>query len=400
MEQTTQFVVVEAEEKENAQELAALEASFVAFATDLSTTEYSTEPSTCQVAPIPTLEEIEAIITGAARQRIETTYREVEDTRVRIERERMAREVAIGAIQDCVSQTKAALAGLEDERARMEERAKAFLAGEELKAVLEKIHLAFNAKQLELETALRTAEIAAAEARVEGEASTVTDALELHLVEQELERLEGVAPEVASSVRLTATAAEKLTAAHQALEEGMIQEAEVLLEQAKAGQADPVQIAEVEQALAEARKSKLARDLIARVSANPDQLGAVRRIHQLMEEARKAGVADQVAPFANKALDAARDAANARFAQARPIADHLAAEGYIPVVGDGRIEVWKEVSRNGNSVGWSLDRILTLKGQQGWVTETPRNPITRKELPPRVRHSRWFRNTGEESANR
>ncbi|MCL4486847.1 MAG: hypothetical protein M1570_01795 [Chloroflexi bacterium] len=398
MEQTTQFVVVEAEAKENAPELAA-HGTLVAFATIAPTTEYSTEQSTCQVAPIPTLEEIEAIITGAARQRIETTYREAEDTRARIERERTAREVAIGAIEDRVSQTKAALAGLADERAKMEERARAFLAGEELKAVLEKIHLAFNAKQLELETALTTIEIAAAEARVEVEASSVTDALELQLVEQELERLEGVAPEVASSVRLTATAAEKLAAALQALQEGMIQNAEVLLEQAKAGNADPARIAEVEQALGEARKSKFVRDLIARVSANRDQLGAVRRIHQLMEEARQAGVADQVAPFANKALDAARDAANARFAQARPIADHLAAEGFIPVVGDGRIEVWKEVSRNGNSIGWLLDRILTLRGQEGWVTETPRNPIARKELPPRVRHSRWFRNTAEESAN-
>ena len=394
MDQTTQFVVVEAEERENAPEFAA-HGALVAFATQLPTTKYSTEQSTCQVAPLPTLEEIEAIITGAARQRIEMTYREVEDTRARIERERTAREVAIGAIQDRVSQTKVALAGLADERAKMEERAKAFLAGEELKAVLEKIHLAFNAKQLELETALTSAEIAAAEARVEVEASSVTDALELQLVEQELERLEGVVPEVANSVRLTATAAEKLAAALEALQEGMIRDAEVLLEQAKAGNADPVQIAEVEQELAEARQSKLARDVIARVSANPDQLGAVRRIHQLMEEARKAGVANQVAPFANKALDAARDAANARFAQARPIADHLAAEGFIPVVGDGRIEVWKEISRNGNGVGWSLDRILTLRGQEGWVTEMPRNPITRKELPPRVRHSRWFRNTAE-----
>ncbi len=171
----------------------------------------------------------------------------------------------------------------------------------------------------------------------------------------------------------------------------MVHDAEVLLEQAKAGQADPAQVAEVEEALAEAHKAKLTRDLIARVSANPDQLGTVRRIHQLMEEARKAGVAQQVAPFANQALDAARDAANARFAQARPIADHLAGEGFIPVVGDGRIEVWKEVSRNGNGIGWSLERILTLRGQEGWVTEMPRNPITRKELPPRVRHSRWFR---------
>lgn len=398
MEQTTQFVVVEAEEKENAPEFAA-HGALVAFATGSSTTEYTTDAGVCQVAPIPTLEEIEAIITGAARKRIETTYREVEDTRSRIERERTAREVAVGAIQDRVSQTKAALAGLTDERAQMEERARAFLAGEELKTVLEKIHLAFNAKQLELEGVLTSAELEVADARVEVEASAVTDALELQLVEQELERLEGVAPEVANSVRLTATATENVGAALQALEEGMIQDAEVLLEQAKAGQADPAQVAEVEEALGEARKAKLARDLIARVSANPDQLGAVRRTHQLMEEARQAGVADQVAPFANKALDAARDAANARFAQARPVADHLAGEGFIPVVGDGRIEVWKQVSRNGNGIGWSLDRILTLRGQEGWVTETPRNPITRKELPPRVRHSRWFRNAAEGSAN-
>ena len=110
-----------------------------------------------------------------------------------------------------------------------------------------------------------------------------------------------------------------------------------------------MEIAEVEQALAEAKQAQVARDLIARVKANNDQLGALKRIDEVMQEAQAAGVADKVAPFAERAWQIARDAANARFGQARPVADHLAKEGFVPVVGDGRIEVWKKMSRNGAS---------------------------------------------------
>lgn len=55
-----------AAEMKNAPELAALEASFVALATSQSRTEYTTDGSVCQVAAIPTLDEIEAMIADAA----------------------------------------------------------------------------------------------------------------------------------------------------------------------------------------------------------------------------------------------------------------------------------------------------------------------------------------------
>ncbi len=388
-------VMEAAGQKENALELAAPKASFVAIATVPSTTEYTTEADVCQGISIPTLDEIEAIIAGAAQKRIESAFSEVQDTRARIERERTAREMALQAGQDRLNQTKAALAKLGDERASMEQRARAFLGGEELKTLLEKIHIAFNARQLELETALSATEAEVTESTTEAQAASVSDSLELQLLEQELERLESAAPDVAENVRLVATAADNLSAAKQAIEEGLLRDAAVLLEQAKAGHASPAQVAEVERDLYEAQLAKLARDLIARITANPDQLGAVRRIHQLMEEAQQAGVEDKVKPFADSALETARDAANARFAQARPIADHLVSEGFFPVVGDGRVEAWIQVSRNGHGEVWSLDRILSLRGREGWVTETPRNPITRKELPLRVRHSRWYRAAGE-----
>ena len=47
-----------AAQKENVPESAALGTFAVACATSLSTTEYSTEPSACQIAVAPTLEEI------------------------------------------------------------------------------------------------------------------------------------------------------------------------------------------------------------------------------------------------------------------------------------------------------------------------------------------------------
>ena len=389
-------------EKENAPELAALR-TLVAFATSEPTTEYSTEQSTCQIVAIPTLDEIELAIAGAARIRIQTAHRDLQDTRGRIERERAAREVALKAIQERVGQTQAALDGLAGERKATEQRARAFLGGDELQAMLGKIHLAFNARQLELKDALAVAKTDEVEAQTEVQAANVSDALELQLAEQELERLESAAPDVAQVVRLEETAGEKLALAAQAVQDGLLRDAAVLLEQARAGNADPEKIAGVEQALAQAQQDELVRDLIARLNANADQPGAVRRIRSIMEGAEFASVADKVQPFAKRALQVARDAANARYAQARPIADHLASEGFVPVVGDGRIEAWIQISRNGsvisdesrpatqNSAVWTLDHVLVLRGSGEWVTEKPINPVTSKELPPRVRHSRWFR---------
>jgi hypothetical protein len=368
-------------------------------ATHLDGGEYTTKGDACQIGTLPTLDEIQATIAAAAHSRIVAAQHDLVDTRARLERERTARATALQAVQERASLTKTALAGLADERTAIEAKAQAFLGGEELKAVLGQIHLAFNARQLELEAALAQAEAEVAEVQTEAQAASLSDALELQLAEQELERLQAAAPEVAQAIQLAATVAEKVMAAIQAAKEGMLLDAATLLEQAKAGHADPVQIAEAERVLAEARQAKQARDLIARVSANADQPGATRRIHRLMEEAQTAGIAEKVALFANRALEIAREAANARFAQARPIADHLASDGFIPVVGDGRIEAWKQVSRNGHGKVWGLDHLLILRAEEGWRTETPRNPITRKELPPRVRHSRWYHSAGEPPAH-
>jgi hypothetical protein len=382
------IVAVEESTKENAPELAALEAS-VAFATLESTTEYSTELPACQIAVAPTLKEIESEIAAAAQQRIEAALRDLNETRARIERERSAREAALKTAQERAGKTRAELDGLAGERTKMELRAQTFLVGDALKDTQAKIHLAFNVRQLELEDALAVAEADVQEMQTQIQAALISDALELQLAEQYLAQLETAAPDVANAVRLTATAQENLTAARQAVSDGLLRDAEILLEKAKAGHADPIQIGDVERMLAGARKNQTARDLIARINTVGNEPGAVRRIRRFIEEAENAGVANLVTHDANRALEAARHAANARYAQARPIADHLASEGFVPVVGDGRIEAWKEISRNSHGTAWTLDRVMLLRGQS-WETETPRVPITRRQLPKRVQNSRWF----------
>jgi len=376
------------DEKENAPELATLEAS-VAFATVLPTTKYTTDPSACQIDPAPTLEEIESEIAAAAHNRIEAALGDLNETRARIERERAARENALKAAQKRADATRSDLDRLASERAAMEHRAQAFLVGDLLKATLEKIHLAFNMRQLELEDALAVAEADVQETQTE-----------IQLTEQHLDRLEAVAPEVAATVHLAADAAANLSAALQAAKEGLLRDAQVLLQKAKAGNTAPTQIAEVEHVLAETQRAKIARDLMAQMDAIAERPGAVRRIRKLIEEADAAGVAKHVARHAQRALNTAHRFSKTRYAQAKPIAEHLADEGFVPVIGDGRIEAWKQVARNSASsptstnMVWTLARILSLRSSGEWSTETPRNPITQKELPMRVRHSRWFRPAG------
>jgi hypothetical protein len=396
---TLLLVASEEGQKENATRAATLEASEVAFATLESTTKYSTEPSACQIAVAPTLEEIENEIKAAAQRRIEAALRELNETRACIERERNAREAALRAAQERVKNTQAELDGLAGERAEMERRAQTFLTGDALKATMEKIHLAYNVRQLELEDAFAVAGADVQEMQTDIQAAMISDALELQFAEQDLERLETAAPDVANAVRLAETAQANLTAALQAVKDGMLRDAQVLLDKAKAGNVDATKVAEVEQALGEARRAQIAHDLTRRIEAQADQIGAVRHIKKLMDEAEAAGVGDQIAATAARALEAARQAANARYAQARPIADHLASEGFVPVVGDGRIEVWKPVSNGtrGNGTSWTLDRVIVLRGQ-AWAAESPRVPVTRKELPERVQSSRWFKHPARSDA--
>jgi len=395
--ETPTLLVVASEDgkKENAPESAALRAS-VACATSHLQTQYSTELPACQIAAAPTLEEIEREIAAAARQRIEAALRDLNETRARIERERNARDATLKAMQERAGKTRAELDGLAGERAEMERRAQTFLTGDALQATREKIHLAFNVRQLELEDALALAEADAQEMQTQIQAALISDALELQLAEQYLAQLETVAPDVAESVRLAATAQENLAAARQAVHDGLLRDAEVLLAKAKAGNPEPTQVGAVEQMLADARKNQTARDLVARINAVGDQPGAVRRIKQLVEEAETAGVANRVSSVANRAFEAARRTINARYAQARPIADHLVAEGFLPVVGDGRIEAWKSVARHTHAPDtesdntWELDHVLSLRANGVWKTEKPRVAVTRKDLPPRAQHSRWY----------
>lgn len=382
-------------EQKDAQGLLSLGASLVACATHSSTNEYTTETDACQANPLPSLGEIEMILAGAAREKLEKAYRDLQDTRARLVREQVAREKALHSAQERADLAKEGLDRLTSERTTLEEKAHAFIGGESLQLVLGKIHLAINAKQLDLEKTLAEAEGEVAEAQLESQAAEVAGALELELTEQEVQRLEARAPDIAQAVHLALAATQNLAAARQAILEGRLTDAAQLLELAKSGSADAVKLAEAETELNGAQKKELARSLIDRIYARTDQPGATRRIYKLMEEAKQDGVAEQVAPFANKALKIARDAANARFSQARPIADHLASEGYVPVIGDGRIEAWREIERNGKGAYWKLERILCLRGEAGWVTETLRNPVTQKGLPAKIRHSRWYRPAGD-----
>ncbi|CAG0969066.1 hypothetical protein ANRL3_01379 [Anaerolineae bacterium] len=393
---TLQVVASEDGEKENALELAAQEASEVTFATSISTTEYSTDPMACQIAIAPTLEEIENEIKAAAQRRIEAALRDLNEARARIEREGNARELALKAAQERVRTVQAELDGLAGDRAEMERRAQTFLTGDALKTTMEKIHLAFNVRQLELEDTLAQAGADVEEMRTEIQAALISDGLEIQFASQSLEHLETAAPDVAEAVRLAADAQENLVAAMQAIYEGLVRDAQTLLDKAKAGNADAMRVTEVEQAIAEARRAQIARDLVTRIEAHADQIGAVRRIKKLTDEAEVAGVADRVRDSAERALEIARQAANARYAQARPIADHLASEGFVPVVGDGRIEVWQAVANysRGHGTSWTLDRVIVLRGE-AWAVESPRVPVTRKELPQRVKHSRWFKHPAE-----
>lgn len=393
-----------AAQKENAPEFTALGTLAVAFATRLSTTEYSTEPVACQVVAIPTLQEIEAVIADAARQRIASAHREMDGTRGRIERDHVARETTLQAMQERVRNIQASLDGLAGERAEMEKRARTFLSGDQLNTMLGQMHLAFNARQLELEDAVATARTDEAETQEEIQTANVTDALELQLAQQELERLESSAPEVAQAIKLAESAGEIIAAARQAMSDGLLRDAATLLDQAKAANVDPNVIAEVEQQLAEAKRDEVVRDLVARINANTDQPGALKRIREMIEEAEVAGVADKVTPHADSVMQIARNAANARFAQARPIADHLVKEGFVPVIGDGRIEAWTKLSRSGDSNAehqstWVLDHILSLRGNGEWRTEKPRVPVTRKTLSPRVMRSRWYHEWGAHQDN-
>ncbi|CAG0965829.1 hypothetical protein ANRL3_01175 [Anaerolineae bacterium] len=410
LEETTQFLVAEAiqenaAQKENAQEIAALEASTVACATVPSTTEYTTNEAACQDVLPPTLEEIENEIAQAARQRIEAVRMSVADTRERIEREQVARTQTLEAMHARAIQIQTTLDGLSDERAAMETRAQTFLSGDALNAMLGKIHLAFNTRQLELEDALATAKTDEVETQEEIQAASVSDLLELQFAEQELERLEAVAPDVAEAIQQAEAVTRLIANAERAIQDGLLRDAATLIEQAKkantesfgSAQAKDTVINNLEHALTQARQAKLVRDLIARLNTHPELPGAMKRIYRLIDEAKAAGVAEQVAATVARVQQIAGEAKRGRLAQARPIADHLASEGFMPVVSDGRIEAWQLKERKNGSAQrdhsqtWVLDQVYVLNVNGTWATEKPTVVVTRQELAPHALESKWYR---------
>lgn len=383
-------------QKENVPESAALGTSLVACATQLSTTEYTTNDAACQVASVPTLETIERAIVDAARQRIESAQSELKNTRERIERDHTTREETLHAMQERATQIQSSLDGLAGEHVALENRARAFLSGDRLTELLAQIDLALKARRLELEDALAIAKTDEAEAEEEIQSSQVSDALELQLAEQELEKLELMAPDVAHAIHQAERFGELCTSARQAIHEGMLRDAAALIEQAKAINSESPVIVELKDALNDARKVELERDLIARLQLNLEQPGALKRIDRIIAEADSADLRQEVASAVRHAQSIARQAANQRYAQARPIADHLVKEGFVPVVGDGRIEVWIPVARSTQSLhteknhSWKLDRVMTLGANGMWQTKQPRIIITRQDLLPRAKRSRWY----------
>jgi hypothetical protein len=122
----------------------------------------------------------------------------------------------------------------------------------------------------------------------------------------------------------------------------------------------------------------------------------MKRIYRILDEAKVAGVADQIASVVARVQKVAGEAKRGRLAQARPIADHLIAEGFMPVVSDGRIEAWQFISRKGNSAHrdqnktWVLDHVLVLRANGTWETEKPTVVVTRQELAPHALNSKWY----------
>ncbi len=340
------------------------------------------DPDT-DIVPLP---DIERVLNEAARERLVNARQALTDAQTRIETERVARLQQLTSVHDTVSETQQQLDALGTQRTQYEQRARVFLHGEERERMLAQIHLAFNARELELEAALEEQQHALDSLQSEHHAATLSEELEFQLLRGDIETLEQAAPDVAERVQLTLDAPQHLDNAIRLARDGAIADAECELALARSGGVAEVDLLNAENAILEAKRRGMVRELIAQIhSVQTDAPGAVQQLKRLEQKAHELAVTSNVEPFLNRALKLARAAALTRYREATLQADYLHDHGLIPCIGDGRIEAWQEKEN-----GWTLIEVWTF--QQGvWVGHQPRARITRSEIPRRVKRSPWYR---------
>lgn len=355
-------------------------------------TTYIIADALCQeVEPqIISLDQIAQKLRDAATRKLLDSHNALQEAQTRIADERAEREQQIEIARATLAVLETQLANLDAERAQYEKSAQVFLNGNEREQMFAQLHLSFNARQLELETQLETARNELANLNYEHYAAIIGEELELQLLSADIETLQQAAPDAAQHIEQELAAPLHLERAISFARKGQIVEAERELEQARSGKLADNEIAKAENAIAEAKHRANARELIAGIQAiESHNAGAVAQLKSIAQRAESLGVTSNVASFLKRALKLARASATERYREATIQADHLASQGFVPCVGDGRIESWQQTQH-----GWTLIEVWSY--QQGmWVGHQPRARVTRADIPRRVRRSRWFRQTAD-----
>lgn len=336
-----------------------------------------------QILPLP---DIAQQLRDAAVQRLTQAHQALQEAQMRIARERARREQQLEIARATQAVVEQQSSNLEHERAAYEKQAQTFLAGAAREQMLAQIHLSFNVRQLELETQKQEAQRALAELNYEHYAAIIGEELELQLLGSDIETLQQAAPDAAAQVEHEQAAPQHLANALQFARNGAVQEAERELELARSGKLKETEIATAETAIADAKRRALARELIAEIQSVSGELpGATAQLKRVAQRAHEQNVYANIESFLHRALKQARASAAARYREATLHADYLADRGFIPCVGDGRIEAWQQTQH-----GWTLAQMVTYQ-QDSWVTHHPRARVTRTEIPRRVRRSPWYR---------
>jgi hypothetical protein len=382
-------------EAQAAQGSASAQAGAQVFTADGTPTLDSCQEFPGAVSEIPPMSfaDIEAAIANAARQRIENAARAIVDARERIEREHRAREAALDAAQVRVGDARRAVEAVDEKHAATARRVETFVADADERAMLLAALDAVAARERTVANdALAEAESMRDEAIGEIKAARLADALELQLLEQDTERWQAAAPDVAAQMRRADDAEKFARRAMDAVQRGDVKAAERALNDARTNGLPEDHAATLAGVIASAKNAKALRDLHARaerVLTAAEQIGAVGKIAQVERDAARMGVANDKAikRLIVAAYKQARAAKQARRAQAQPLAKHIEDEGLIAVVADGRIEGWKSTS-NGHGAQWTLDSVILFNEKYAvWVTETPRVPVIRKDDPRKGRGS-------------
>lgn len=332
------------------------------------------------------LAQIAQQLRDAATRKLMDSHNALNETQTRIAYERAQREQQIEIARATLAVLETQLANLDSERAQYEKSAQVFLNGSEREQMLAQLHLSFNARQLELERQLQTAQNELANLNYEHYAAIIGEELELQLLGADIETLQQAAPDVAQHIEQEFAAPLHLERALAFAREGQIADAELELQHARSGKLSEIEIAAAENAVNEAKRRAHARELIAEIQAiETGNAGAIAQLKRIAQRAETIGVTTNVASFLNRALKLARNSAIERYREATIQADYLASQGFIPCVGDGRIESWQHTKQ-----GWTLVEVWSY--QQGvWVGHQPRARVTRTDIPRRVRRSRWYR---------